>query len=444
MHNEKQKKPLSFTPRMKRLSGTLFLLYAGIAFLSVKAGYGGPHVLPDLVILSLIWILADILLPLLILFSAMLMSPVESNIQEGFKKQARKKVASMKNLKIIAITGSYGKTSTKFILKTLLAERYNVCFTPGSYNTPMGICKVINNDLQANHQILILEMGARYKGNIRELCEIARPHVSMVTNVGQAHLETFGSVDAIAETKSEILSGLHQNGTAVINSDDKRVAAMPIRDDVAVVRAGLKTGIFEVGDIMYDRNGCRFTITDSDGISATVETRLLGEHNIQNIVQCFATARHFGIRTETMALAASKIEPVEHRLNLIQNGETTIIDDAFNSNPIGARNAVDVLSKFTGGRRILVTPGMVELGEIEKEENRKWGVHIGKSGIDLVILIGKERTKPILSGIDEAEYPRDNVLIFESFFDARKWLTENQISGDIILYENDLPDVYSF
>lgn len=438
----KQKKPLIFTPRLTRLAVTTTVIFGFIYWFGLDSAFAARDMLPDFIILTLVWLLADMLIPVFILFAAWLMKPVENRIQEGFKRQARKKISGMKNLRIIAITGSYGKTSTKFILKTLLSERFNVCYTPGSYNTPMGICKVINNDLEPGHQILILEMGARHPGNIRELCEIARPHVAVVTNIGKAHLETFGSVKAIAATKSELVQELHKNGTAVLNSDDPLVMEMKkLRDDITVIEAGLDSGIFTIDAVAYDREGCRFRLADPEGTQATVTTRLLGEHNIRNLVLGFATGRYFGLRTETMALAASRIEPVEHRLELIPAGPVTIIDDAFNSNPVGARSAVDVLSRFTGGRRILVTPGMVELGESEKLENRKWGEYIGESGIELVLLVGKERTRPIADGLLHSGYPESQILTFDSFFSARAWLNENQQNGDVILYENDLPDV---
>lgn len=442
MRKEKQKKPLVFTPRVNRLGVTLIILYGILAWNGISIGFTNRDFIPDVVIMTLIFILADILVPFLIFIAGLLMKPIENRIQEGFKQKAREKVHGLKHLRIIAITGSYGKTSTKFILKTLLSERYSVCYTPGSFNTPMGICKVINDDLNASHQILILEMGARYIGNIKELCEIARPHVSVVTNVGKAHLETFGSVENIAKTKGEIVGGLHSGGTAILNSDDPHVMGMVKRDDIQVIHAGLDSGEFKVSNVSYSKDGCRFNITDPDGNSAEVKTVLLGEHNIRNLVQCFSVGRHFGLRTETMALAAESIEPVEHRLRLLQNGDITIIDDAFNSNPIGARSAVDVLCQFSSGRRIIVTPGMVELGELEEQENRDWGAYIGKSNIDFVLLIGEKRTKPIANGLYESGYPQDQIHVFKTLFDAREWLKEHQRAGDIILYENDLPDVY--
>lgn len=443
MRPKNEKKPLVITPRVKRLLVILGLLYAGLLWFALSAGYQSVTFLPEVIIIALLLVVYDMFMPMLVMLAGWLTKPVENMIQEGFKNKARNKLAAMKELKVIAITGSYGKTSTKFVLKTLLSERFNVCYTPGSFNTPMGICKVINNDLQPNHQILILEMGARYKGNITELCNIARPHVSVITNVGKAHLETFGSVDAIAETKGELLLGLHANGTAVINSDDPLVTSMPRRTDTMVIPAGLKTGTIKASDISYDKNGCSFSVIQEGKAPVKVVTPLLGEHNVQNILLGFAVGNHFGLRIETMALAASKLEPVEHRLELKKGHDYTIIDDAFNSNPIGARNAVDVLCRFNEGRRFIVTPGMIELGEEEFEENKTWGMYIGERDVDFVLLIGENQTKPIYEGLLLAGYPESNILIFATFFDARKWLEENRQAGDVILYENDLPDSYN-
>jgi len=440
LRSDRPKKPLVYTPRLSRQAVIAFSLYGLFAFLGIWLGMQSPQMGADVSIIMVMMILADIASPYLVLIAGLITRPLENYYQEGFKKKARKKLASMPNLKIVAITGSYGKTSVKFILKTLLQERYQVCFTPGSFNTPMGICKVINNDLNAGHQILILEMGARYEGNIKELCEIARPHVSVVTNVGVAHLETFGSVDMIAKTKSEIIEHMHPGGTAILNSDDERVLAMKnIREDVTVIRAGLNTGIFRVADISYDQDGCHFQLTDPEAITAQVKTPLLGEHNVANLLLGFGAGRHFGLRTATMAVAARRIEPVEHRLELRKNGNITVIDDAFNSNPVGAKSAVDVLSQFNSGRRIIVTPGMIELGERQDEENELFGRHIGKSGIDEAILVGPG-TAPIQKGILAEGYPESSVKIFGTLFEAQDYLKTSLRDGDVVLYENDLPD----
>ncbi|WP_243665356.1 Mur ligase family protein, partial [Rhodothermus marinus] len=162
--------------------------------------------------------MADLGAPLWVLLAGWLLWPVERAIQEGFKRKARRKLAAHPDLTIIGITGSYGKTSTKFIIAEILSLRYQVLATPGSYNTPMGICKVINEQLRPEHQVLVLEMGIRHPGDIRELCAIARPDIGVVTAVGPMHLETMGSIEAIAREKSELVACTRPGGPVVLNA----------------------------------------------------------------------------------------------------------------------------------------------------------------------------------------------------------------------------------
>ncbi|WP_020403547.1 UDP-N-acetylmuramoyl-tripeptide--D-alanyl-D-alanine ligase [Gracilimonas tropica] len=453
----KVKKPLVFTPRVWRLSIPYFafsafipLTFTYISFTGFLPYYGVA--LPnhftgllnfDLVILIFGWAFGTMIIPFFILLSGLITKPVELYIQNGFKKQARKKLASMPDLKVIAITGSYGKTSTKFMIRDLLKERFNVCATPGSYNTPMGICKVINNDLNANHQILILEMGARYAGNIKELCNIAKPDISVVSNVGVAHLETFGSQDVIAREKGTLVDVLEDGDVAILNADDPRVSKMGAgREEIQRIMVGLDSGEIRASNISYDTSGMSFDVTIGEE-TERFQMKLLGAHNAQNLLLAVGVAHHFGIRLKTMALAAAKIEPVEHRLELKQNGDLVIIDDAFNSNPVGAKNAVEILAQFDSGQRIIITPGMIELGEIEEEENRKFGEAIGKANLDLVILVGEERSKPILEGIKMHDSNAMNVRVVNSLFEANELVQKHARAGDVVLYENDLPDVYN-
>jgi UDP-N-acetylmuramoyl-tripeptide--D-alanyl-D-alanine ligase len=307
----------------------------------------------------------------------------------------------------------------------------------------MGITKVINEDLDASHELLILEMGARYPGNIEELCDIATPDVSVITNVGVAHLETFGSVDVIRETKGALVRRVRPGGLVVLNADDDNVMRMKGRTDVEYTTTGLDGGDIRASDIRYDENGCTFTILLSDGTTGLVKTRLLGAHNVANILQGIAVGLHLGMRLPTMLLAVSEIEPVEHRLELKRQGSIMVIDDAFNSNPVGAANAVDILSQFSGGRRVIITPGMVELGDLEEKANFEFGVAIGRANLDRIYLVGPERSRPIREGIlsaggDEAVIITARTL-FEANNDLKGWLQP----GDIVLYENDLPDTYN-
>jgi UDP-N-acetylmuramoyl-tripeptide--D-alanyl-D-alanine ligase len=454
---EKVKKPLVFTPRVIRLMIPYVFFSSFFPVLFTYLGFTGmlPFLdiqLPnyfsglqrfDLTILVFGWAFGTMIVPFFIFIAGLITKPIELFIQNGFKKQARRKLASMPDLKVIAITGSYGKTSTKFMIRDLLKERFNVCSTPGSYNTPMGICKVINNDLQSHHQILILEMGARYEGNIQELCDIAKPDISVITNVGVAHLETFGSQDVIAREKGTLVDNLGAGDTAILNADDPRVSKMGAgRAEITRILAGLNGGEIRGSNISYDTSGMEFDV-EIEGETERFQTQLLGAHNAQNLLLAVGVGHHFGLRLKTMALASAKIEPVQHRLELKRQGDLFVIDDAFNSNPVGAKNAVEILSQFNSGQRIIITPGMVELGEIEEEENRKFGETIGKANLDLVVLVGEERAKPILDGIKNFDSTAMNVRVVNTLFEANELVQKHARAGDIVLYENDLPDVYN-
>lgn len=454
---EKVKKPLVFTPRVIRLTIPVVVIciffptffttwsYTGLMpFLWVAVPtYDAGFLSFDVILLVFGWVFGAILIPFSILLASSITKPIEVNIQNGYKKQARKKLASMPHLRVIAITGSYGKTSTKFMIRDLLKERFSVCSTPGSFNTPMGICKVINNDLQSHHQVLILEMGARYEGNIQELCDIAKPDIAILTNVGVAHLETFGSQEVIAREKGTLVDNLGPGGVAILNADDRLVSKMgESRPEITRVLVGLEQGEIRAGDITYDTSGSHFEVSFGDE-KQVFQTRLLGAHNVQNMLLAIGSAHHLGIRPKTMAIAAKNIEPVEHRLELKQQGDIYIIDDAFNSNPVGAKNAVEILGEFQTGKRIIITPGMIELGELEDEENRKFGNAIAKAELDLVILVGEQRAIPIKEGIEEIASTNDHVKVVNSLFEANDIAREFASAGDVILYENDLPDVYN-
>lgn len=454
---EKEKKPLAYTPRMMRLGITIIVALFFIWYILIDLGYrimmlrdfAEPFVEIEPYFMSFAMVLVDMLIPAFVWIFAWVLKPVELYIQNGFKKQARKKLASLSHLKIIAITGSYGKTSTKFVIDAFLHERMHVCATPGSYNTPMGICKVINNQLEASHKALILEMGARYEGNIKELCEIARPDISVITNVGISHLETFGSKEAIAVEKSTLAKELRKDGTLILNGDDPLVRKMAdLRDDVRIIFVG-KDGSIRASNINTGPDGTSFFMEwyNEDGEvigKEKITTKLLGQHNIQNMLLGAAVAREFDIRLKTIALAASKMKPVEHRLELKHRNGFVVIDDAFNSNPIGAANAVDILNSFSSGRKFIITPGMIELGEKEEIENEEFGRYIGNSSIDVAVLVGEDRTKPILKGIQSTQKGKEKqVEVVNSLFEANDFLKREGKEGDVVLYENDLPDTYN-
>jgi len=466
---KKVKKPLIWTARVKRLSLPFGLSSAMLPLLAIYLGFGGwfnaafahprlqgaANIQFDAPSLALGLALGYIFIPLFLLLAGYLTGPIEQQIQNGYKRQARKKLASLPHLKVIAITGSYGKTSVKFMLRDVLKERFSVCVTPGSFNTPMGICKVINNDLQAHHQILVLEMGARYAGNIGELCDIAQPDISIVSNVGLAHLETFGSQEVIAKEKGTLVDRLKKGGVAVLNGNDPIVSKMgKERSDIHRIQVGLSSlnetnpeFHLSASEVDYSTKGTRFVLHKNSGDSPSepwdIKCPLLGKHNVQNLLLALGVGDHLGLRMNTMQLAAAQIEPVQHRLELKAVGDYFMIDDAFNSNPVGAKNAVEILGSFRSSQRFIITPGMVELGDIEAEENHKFGTHIAAAKLDFAFIVGLERGKVIEQGYLEAGGDPERLERVESLFEANDRLKQRIKPGDVVLYENDLPDIYN-
>jgi len=441
---DKEKKPLAFTDRMMRLATTAGMLMALLVGAGIGLGYAWGVPASILGGISALY-LVDLGGPLWVGLAALMMTPVENAIQAGFKRQARARLNELDHLHVVGITGSYGKTSTKHIVAELLGQSYNVLATPGSYNTPMGICIVVNEKLRPEHQVLVLEMGMRYPGDIAELCDIAPPDASMVTTVGIAHLETMGSVEAIAEEKASIIDHTAPDGPVVLNVDNDHVEAMASRAQGPVWRVsaeGDPEADIVATDIRYSTNGLACTIRDEEERTAVFETRLLGKHNVTNLLLAVALGRSMGLRLRQMAHAARRLEPVEHRLKLRTENGITIIDDAFNSNPVGARNAVDLLGEIEGGQRFIVTPGMVEMGAQQDDANYELGLHIASSATDAVYLVGDAQTQALQRGLQEGGFPIDRIHVYDTLFDAQDALTAQLQSGDIVLYENDLPDQY--
>lgn len=441
--SHEQKKPLNFTNRLKRL----LAVAATFALLPVVGWFlwwaGGE--VENLFFLLVGFFAADFFAPLWVLFAALFLKPIESSIQEGFKRRARRHLEQRPDLTIIGITGSYGKTSSKFIIEKILHQRFNVLATPASYNTPMGLCIVINQMLKPEHQVLILEMGIRHRGDMRELCRIARPDVVVITSIGVAHLETMGSIEEIAREKSTILDHMAENGITILNADDDRVRA--VRDRASgelwmVSARNPTTADVSARDISYGPEGAGFMVRDDTRAECRFTTRLLGEHNVLNILLGVAVGRAMGLRLRQIAHAVERLKPIEHRLQLRKEGAIIVIDDAFNSNPVGARNAVEILGQFNTGRRIIVTPGMIELGDRQYEENRRLGELIAKH-TDLALLVGARQTRPIQDGLRGLNFPTENWKVVASLREAQAFLTSYLRPGDVVLYENDLPDQYS-
>ena len=444
------KKPLVYTARAKRVFGLSICLLVGLATTLVLMVKTSPWRIA-------IFLFGEISV-INLTIANLLIYPLEWTINGAYLFSARKWIRTLQP-RVIGITGSYGKTSTKYILHQILSQKYNTLMTPDSYNTPMGICKVIRGELTAEHEIFIVEMGAYKRGDIRELCDLASPEIGILTAVGPQHLERFKSIENIAKGKYELIESLPADGLAVFNCDNKICAGLadkreqtgsPVRryaTEAAPVVSGTDTADLIATNVRYTNNGLAFTVhanTEKFDITDTeIQTRLLGKHNVSNILAAVTVAMECGMELEEIREAVANVEPVPHRLQLTAGaGGVTIIDDSFNSNPVGAKAALEALNEIGDGKKVLVTPGMVELGEKEYEENRRLGEQAADV-CDLVILVGPTRTTPILEGLKAAEYPSQQIIVALNLEEVKQHLATQVQAGDIVLFENDLPDNYN-
>ena len=323
----------------------------------------------------------------------------------------------------------------------------------------MGICKVIRGELTPEHEIFIVEMGAYKRGDIRELCNLASPEIGILTAVGPQHLERFKSIENIAKTKYELIESLPLSGLAVFNCDNEICAELankreqsgnPVRryaTEPFSVPSVSDSAELTAANIRHTDAGLAFTARVSIGsgeiTEAEIRTQLLGKHNVSNILAAMAVAVECGMTLEEIRVAIANVEPVPHRLQLTSNGgDVTIIDDSFNSNPVGAEAALEVLTEIQGRKKVLVTPGMVELGEREYEENKRLGERAADV-CDLVILVGPTRTTPILDGLKAAQYPSQQIIVALNLEEVKQHLATQVQAGDVVLFENDLPDNYN-
>lgn len=431
------KKKIVFTARMKRL-----YLFVGIGMMAVQLLLLIPAQIFHVLVIALIFAF----LPLFVYLGNEIAQPFENLIYAKFFTVARDKLAGYQSMIKIGITGSYGKTSAKFILGTILSEKYKVKVTPHSYNTPMGVCRVINDDLDDRYEVFIAEMGARYVGDIQQMCALVRPQYGLITSVGPQHLETFGNVETVAKTKYELIEALPQDGVAFFPHDGGICDTLYEKTDKKKKRFGLVTSEtvldLTADDIRVGPDGSDFSLATATGEKASCHTRLLGKHNILNILGAATVAQTLGLSLEEIAKGIEKIEPIEHRLQIVPtNNGITVIDDAFNASPIGTRAALDVLSQFDG-RKIIITPGLVELGEKEAEENIAFGQAMAEV-VDIAILVGEKRAMQMAQGLDKANFNKENIYIVASLNKATEQLAAISQIGDVILFENDLPDNYN-
>ncbi len=443
LFNKKYKKPIVWTPRVRRIFSVMAVLSAlvvsGASVWGCLGGNGAESaVFYGVVALTGLYCASHVV----VIAAVRLLSPVERRINRRYYDEAASILASMPGLKVVGITGSYGKTSTKHYLYRILSEHYETLMTPGSYNTTLGVIRTIREMMKPYTEVFICEMGAKQRGDIKEICDLVHPSAGIVTAVGPQHLESFKTIDNVQATKFELVDALPADGLAVVNNDFEPIALRNV-GNVECVRYAVNASGADVRatDIVYGRTGTDFTVSGPD-FEMRLHTRLVGECNVSNLVAAVIVAFRLGVPADKIRRAVERIEPVEHRLSMKRTpGGVTIIDDAFNSNPSGSAMALDVLRAMDSGRRIIITPGMIELGDRQYELNHTFGTGIGRSA-DIAIVVGEYNREAIVEGIRSVGNPDIEVIEAPTFADAQRRLADVVKAGDTVLYENDLPDTF--
>lgn len=410
--------PLAWTSRLRRLAAMVAVLTAGV----IGVGYGfrfAPLV-----------VVAPLAMPALVDVALWILAPYERRQGDRWVRQAADTLAAV-GPTIVAITGSYGKTSTKNLVAHLLAGTRAVVASPASFNNRMGLARAVNEHLAAGTEVFVAEMGTYGPGEIRELCTWVPPDVAVITALGPVHLERMGTIEAIATAKREILESAR---VGVVNVDHpllaavaeqestmRRIVTVATADRSADVTAG-PDGVVVVGGVAV---GTFDPATAHPGnVAAAVGVLVALDVDLDRVIGRLGS-----------------LPDVPHRRTLAKgSGGFDIVDDTFNSNPAGAAAAIELLASLGTGRRVLVTPGMVELGSAQAEENRRMAVTAGRHGVTHLLVVNRTNREALAAGAEEAGI--GTVILCDTREDAVSWVRANLVAGDAVLYENDLPDHY--
>jgi UDP-N-acetylmuramoyl-tripeptide--D-alanyl-D-alanine ligase len=504
-----QVKPLVFTARAKRLLGLALLPPALLTLAGAAVGLAGALTTAALAAALVAALALLAAAPETLQAANVALRPVQRAIDERYVASARRTLSRV-NPTVIGITGSYGKTTTKFCTGSVLEQDRPTLITPDSYNSLLGVVRTINERLQDEQEAFVVEMGMFRAGDIAELCELVHPTIGVITAIGPMHLERLGSLEAIAAAKGELLDALPPQGHFIANADDPRCRELAARAQVPVTLFGIEGGEESAaggkgcvagghesiqsekdraaGAAAHHQTAAHAAVTAAlasasmatsvpnpspktmpdvrvlardvrlaegrtsfelllDGPASepiAVSAPLLGRHNVANLLAAAAVGQALGIAPERIAAGLASVTAPAHRLQPIHNraAGVVVIDDAYNSNPEGAEAALEVLREHPATRRLLVTPGMVELGELEAQLNRAFGEQAAKA-CDVAILVGPERTAPIREGLAAGGMDARVVHVVRDIGEATALLGRLTRAGDVVLFENDLPDTYA-
>ncbi len=428
------KLPLKMTSRAKRIVGVSFVC-AVVVVLAIM-------VVAPMPLLAFVIVLQAV--PLWLVIANVLLAPYERWVQRRYYRDAQRCIAAVRPF-VIGVTGSFGKTSTKYMLGEVLRVTLGPTFWPeGGVNTVMGITREIRQSLRSYDEYAVIEIGAYRRGSITRSCALTQPRAGIITGIGPCHLERFGSIENIVEAKSELAQAISDDGILVCNGDDPnaRHIGEKYRKKVTLLYG-------------YEGDGldCRIVSSKLDGVTGTSfllswrgkeykgKVSLFGATALSNMMAAFTMACALGADPAFVLAALSTVPPVSNRLQVDRIGEVTYIKDAYNSNPTGFVSALDVLGILPAQRRYIMTPGIVELGYTQYDVNYDVGKAVGKT-CDVALVIGDINRDALVRGCVAGGMKDGAIVTFDSREEGFRYLSSAVGKGDAVLIENDLPDVY--
>lgn len=420
--HRKMRIDMHYTPRLVRLLIATTALYIvgfiGLFFLSFNG----------------LWAATPALAPFLLIFAALLTRPVEKANNRRYIDKARAALSQTSATKI-GVTGSYGKTSVKHYLEGLLSAKYFTLVSPENYNTPLGIARTMR-EATGREEMLVLEMGARRRGDIGELCDIVRPDVGVITGIAPQHLETFLSVENILAEKNVLAESVGEDGVVFYNLTDSSVRTLYDKRRGKRVGVGFENADYLIRNVGFSALGATFSLVKGDK-SLRMTSSCVGMAFVVNFCLAAAVAIELGVPWETVASAAMRAYPPPHRFEVVRSGDVVVVDDSYNVNPVGAAAALDSLGCFNAERKIVYTSGMVELGDEEERLNRALGKRISEVASVAVVCEGRYGDA-VVRGIS------DDVVLFRAkdTAAASKLFESILKKGDVLLIMSDLPRDY--
>lgn len=330
--------------------------------------------------------------------------------------------------RVVGITGSCGKTTTKNVLVELLATRFATVGSPSSFNNDVGVPHTLFL-ADADTEALVVELGTNRPGEIATLCDIARPDAGIVTTIGASHLEGLGSVDGVAREKSALAQAVAESGFVVLNADNGWTPWVKQRTKARVLTFSIDgTGEFDARDVWFHPGGTTFRLFGRE-----ITSPLLGLHNVQNLLAALAACHGLGLELDDVLPAVPRLKAGRGRLDRIHVGRLTLIDDSYNANPESARASVRVLQGLHGHRRrVLVLGEMLELGPRAAELHYEIGAEAARSGIDLLVLVG-ELARAAAAGALESGLDAERVIHLDDVEEAEKRVPPLLAAGDVVL-----------